>query len=71
MPNERTGVDRVLDWIVPIRLSGKWMNVEVERGVKIMLSLILLAEEKSLQVEAKAIAAELAVANPLAKPNKC
>ena len=43
MPNERTGVDRVLDWIVPIRLSGKWMNVEVERGVKIMLSLILLA----------------------------
>ena len=43
MSNERTGVDRVLDWIVPIRLSGKWMNVEVERGVKIMLSLILLA----------------------------
>ena len=43
MPNERTEVDRVLDWIVPIRLSGKWMNVEVERGVKIMLSLILLA----------------------------
>ena len=43
MPNEKTGVDRVLDWIVPIRLSGKWMNVEVERGVKIMLSLILLA----------------------------
>ena len=43
MPNERTGVDRVLDWIVPIRLSGKWMYVEVERGVKIMLSLILLA----------------------------
>jgi len=43
MPSERTGVDRVLDWIVPIRLSGKWMNVEVERGVKIMLSLILLA----------------------------
>ena len=41
-PNARTGVDRVLDWIVPIRLSGKWMNVEVERGVKIMLSLILL-----------------------------
>ena len=35
MSNERTGVDRVLDWIVPIRLSGKWMNVEVERGVKI------------------------------------
>lgn len=33
----------MLDWIVPIRLSGKWMNVEVERGVKIMLSLILLA----------------------------
>lgn len=43
MSNERTGVDRVLDWIVPIRLSGKWMNVEVERGVKIMMSLILLA----------------------------
>ena len=43
MSNERTGVDTVLDWIVPIRLSGKWMNVEVERGVKIMLSLILLA----------------------------
>ena len=42
MPNERTGVDRVLDWIVPIRLSGKWMSFEVERGVKIMLSLILL-----------------------------
>lgn len=42
MSNERTGVDRVLDWIVPIRLSGKWMSVEVERGVKIMLSLILL-----------------------------
>ena len=39
MPNERTGVDRVLDWIVPIRLSGKWMSVEVERGVKIMQSL--------------------------------
>ena len=34
MSNERTGVDRVLDWIVPIRLSGKWMSVEVERGVK-------------------------------------
>ena len=33
----------MLDWIVPIRLSGKWMSVEVERGVKIMLSLILLA----------------------------
>ena len=43
MSNERTGVDRVLDWIVPIRLSGKLMSVEVERGVKIMLSLILLA----------------------------
>lgn len=43
MSNERTGVDRVLDWIVPIRLSGKWMSVEVERGVKLMLSLILLA----------------------------
>ena len=43
MSNERTGVDRVLDWIVPIRLSEKWMSVEVERGVKIMLSLILLA----------------------------
>lgn len=43
MPNARTGIDRVLDWIVPIRLSGKWMSVEVERGVKIMLSLILLA----------------------------
>ena len=42
MSNERIGVDIVLDWIVPIRLSGKWMNVEVERGVKIMLSLILL-----------------------------
>ena len=33
----------MLDWIVPIRLSGKWMSFEVERGVKIMLSLILLA----------------------------
>ena len=33
----------MLDWIVPIRLSGKWMSVEVERGEKIMLSLILLA----------------------------
>ena len=33
----------MLDWIVPIRLSGKWMSIEVERGVKIMLSLILLA----------------------------
>lgn len=33
----------MLDWIVPIRLSEKWMSVEVERGVKIMLSLILLA----------------------------
>ena len=43
MSDERTGVDRVLDWIVPIRLSGKRMSVEVERGVKIMLSLILLA----------------------------
>ena len=42
MSNERTGVDRVLDWIVPIRLSGKWMSVEVERGVKIMLSLIYI-----------------------------
>ena len=42
MSNERTGVDRVQDWIVPIRLSGKWMSVEVERGLKIMLSLILL-----------------------------
>ena len=42
MSNERTGVDRVLDWIVPIRLSGKRMGVEVERGLKIMLSLILL-----------------------------
>ena len=31
----------MLDWIVPIRLSGKWMSVKVERGV--MLSLILLA----------------------------
>lgn len=43
MSNERTGVDRVLDWVVPVRLSGKMMSVEVERGVKIMLSLILLA----------------------------
>lgn len=43
MSNERTGVDRVLDWVVPVRLSGKRMSVEVERGVKIMLSLILLA----------------------------
>lgn len=43
MPNESTGVDGVLDWIVPVRLSGKWMSVEVERGLKIMLSLILLA----------------------------
>ena len=33
----------MLDWVVPIRLSGKRMSVEVERGVKIMLSLILLA----------------------------
>ena len=33
----------MLDWIVPIRLSGKWMSVEVKRGVKIMLSLIVLA----------------------------
>ena len=32
----------MLDWIVPIRLSGRWMSVEVERGMKIMLSLILL-----------------------------
>ena len=43
MCGERTGVDRVLDWVVPVRLSGKRMSVEVERGVKIMLSLILLA----------------------------
>ena len=43
MCGERTGVDRVLDWVVPVRLSGKSMSVEVERGVKIMLSLILLA----------------------------
>ena len=43
MSNERTGVDRVLDWVVPVRLSGKRVSVEVERGVKIMLSLILLA----------------------------
>ena len=43
MSNERTGVDRVLDWIVPIRLSGKWMSVEVERGVKILICLMLLA----------------------------
>ena len=42
MCGERTGVDRVLDWVVPVRLSGKRMSVEVERGVKIMLSLILL-----------------------------
>lgn len=33
----------MLDWVVPVRLSGKMMSVEVERGVKIMLSLILLA----------------------------
>ena len=33
----------MLDWVVPVRLSGKRMSVEVERGVKIMLSLILLA----------------------------
>ena len=50
MSNERTGVDRVLDWIVPIRLSGKWMSVEVERGVKIMLSLILLGSICKKQV---------------------
>ena len=43
MCGERTGLDRVLDWVVPVRLSGKRMSVEVERGVKIMLSLILLA----------------------------
>ena len=43
MSDERTGVDRVLDWVVPVRLSGKRMSVEVERGVEIMLSLILLA----------------------------
>ena len=43
MSDERTGVDRVLDWVVPVRLSGKRMSVEVERGVNIMLSLILLA----------------------------
>lgn len=43
MPDERTGVDKVLDWVVPVRLSGKRVSVEVERGVKIMLSLILLA----------------------------
>ena len=41
--NRSTSCFLILDWIVPIRLSGKWMNVEVERGVKIMLSLILLA----------------------------
>lgn len=46
----------MLDWIVPIRLSGKWMSVEVERGLKIMLSLILLgsipthAVSKTLEV---------------------
>ena len=33
----------MLDWVVPVRLSGKRMGVEVERGVKIMLSLILSA----------------------------
>ncbi len=33
----------MLDWVVPVRLSGKRMSVEVERGLKIMLSLILLA----------------------------
>ena len=33
----------MLDWVVPVRLSGKRMSVEVERGVKIMLSLTLLA----------------------------
>lgn len=43
MSNERTGVDRVLDWVVPIRLSGKWMSVEVERGVKILICLMSLA----------------------------
>ena len=43
MCGERTGVDRVLDWIVPVRLSGKWMSVEVERGVKILIGLMLLA----------------------------
>ena len=24
----------MLDWVVPVRLSGKRMSVEVERGVK-------------------------------------
>ena len=43
MCGERTGVDKVLDWVVPVRLSGKRVSVEVESGVKIMLSLILLA----------------------------
>lgn len=33
----------MLDWIVPVRLSGKWMSVEVERGVKILIGLMLLA----------------------------
>ena len=41
MPNERTGVDRVLDWIVPIRLSGKWMSVEVERSEDYAVSYIV------------------------------
>ena len=49
MPNERTGVDRVLDWIVPIRLSGKWMSVEVERGVKIMQSLYTVGYNTDLR----------------------
>ena len=35
MSNERTGVDRVLDWIVPIRLSGKWMSVEIFKNYAI------------------------------------
>lgn len=49
----------MLDWIVPIRLSGKWMNVEAERGVKIMLSLILLAT-----IPTHAISKTLEVAPP-------
>ena len=48
MSNERTGVDRVLDWIVPIRLSGKWMSVKVERGV--MLSLIFWLQYRLMRL---------------------
>ena len=38
MSNERTGVDRVLDWIVQIRFSEKWMSIEVERFANYTIS---------------------------------